>query len=190
MKKKVNKKFSRVLAIFMTVFMLIGMIPQAAFADTAEAAAPVSEPVTYNMEDGNGTVYVSVSYDGQFVQGTIGAVAYKAVDLAELEAIDLSTYGLSDYYYDGDGDGAYDITALHLYIYVHEQILGLDWNDVRVSGSAGSIFFEAGLFGFVDCNLQYYLNGAYPEASPGWGATADIMPLSSGDFYDIAGFTS
>ena len=139
---------------------------------------------------GAGTVYMSISYDGAYIDGTNGPVAYVPVSLEELAGIDLDTYGLSDYKYDGDGDGDNDITALHLYIYTHEQILGLDWSEVRVSGGSGSIFFEGGLFGFTDCNLSYYMNGEYPELSPGWGATADNLVLESGDFFDIAAYTS
>ena len=139
----------------------------------------------------DGHVYMSISFDGQFIEDkNSNPVAYVPVALEELAAIDLESYGLADYYYDGDGDGEYDITALHLYIYTHEEILGLNWDDVRVSGGAGSIFFEGGLFGFEDCNLNYYLNGAYPELSPGWGATADYLSLEVGDFYDVAAYTS
>ncbi len=136
-------------------------------------------------------VFISISFDGQYIDGANGdKVAFVKVPVSELEAIDLGEYGLDEYYFDGDGDGVYDITALHLYIYTHETLLGLDWNDVIVSGGPGSIFFEEGLFGFVDCNLNYYYNGTYPEVYEGWGATADNLCLYPGDFYDIAGYTS
>lgn len=165
-----NKKF---LSILLALAMIFTSIP---FTTTAAQ---------------NDSVYISISYDGQFVDDQNGnAIAYVAVPIDTLSKIDLDAYGLGDFYYDGDGDGKYDITALQLYIYTHEQLFGLEWNDVIVSGSPGSIFFEAGLFGFSDCNLNYYLNGVYPELAPGWGATADNLSLEAGDFYDIAGYTS
>ena len=162
----------RILSVLLAIVMVFTMIPTITKADESE------------------NVYISVSFDGQFVDDKNGdAIAYVAVPMTDLESIDLDTYGLSDFYYDGDGDGSYDVTALHLYIYTHEEIFGLDWSDVVVTGSPGSIFFQEGLFGFADCNLNYYLNGVYPELSPGWGATADNLSLSAGDFYDIAAYT-
>ncbi len=135
-------------------------------------------------------VYISLSFDGEYLlDKNEEAVAYSAVSLDELAGIDLSDYGLSDYVYDADGDGNNEITALHLYIYTHEEICGGDWSEVNVSGSPGSIFFESGLFGYSDCNLRYDYNGAYPEID-GWGLTADRIVLSKGDFLDIASYTS
>lgn len=146
-------------------------------------------PFTATAAESN-NVYISISYDGQFINGKEGnAVAYSAVSLDDLAAIDLDTYGLGDYKYDKNGDGTPDTTALHLYIYTQENIIGNDWSDVNVTGSAGSIFFESGLFGFEDCNLNYFYNGIYPEVD-GWGVTADQIVLSEGDFFDIAGYTS
>ncbi len=135
-------------------------------------------------------VYISISFDGQYISDqNDGPVAYVPVPLSALADIDLADYGLEGYRHDGNGDGNYDIVALHLYIYTHETILGKDWGDVRVSGGVGSIFFEEGLFGFEDCNLNYYHNGEYP-AVDGWGVTADQLTLSGGDFLDIAAYTS
>ncbi len=136
-------------------------------------------------------VYFSISYDGQFIEGQDGKkISYSPISVSALSNINLADYGLEEFFYDGDGDNKYDITLLHLYIYIHEQILGLDWNDIMVSGGSGSIFFESGLFGFEDCNLNYYYNGSYPELYPGWGTTADCLSLSNGDFCDIAGYSS
>lgn len=131
-----------------------------------------------------GTVYLSISYDGEYVDGADGApVAYVPVSLSDLQEIDLADYGLTEYDYNGQ------LTALHLYIYAHENIMGENWDDVTVQGGAGSIFFAGGLFGFADCNLQYYCNGEYPEVD-GWGVTADQLVLEDGNFYDIAAYTS
>ena len=169
----------RIVSLLLSLMMVLTLLPSTMFVAGEQG------------EENGEYVYISISYDGQFVDDQNGTpVVYQAVAMESLEAIDLDTYGLSDYYYDGDGDGVYDITALHLYIYTHEVIMGLDWLDVRASGDPGSIYFEAGLFGFSDSNLNYYYNGAYPELSPGWGATADNLVLKNGDFCDIAGYSS
>ena len=139
---------------------------------------------------GDDQVYISISFDGQFISDKNNdPVTCVPVALSQLKNIDLTEYGLADYQYDRDGDGEFEITALHLYIHTQQAVLGEDWSDVTVSGGAGSIFFEGGLFGFEDCNLNYYLNGEYP-AVDGWGVTADQLVLSGGDFLDIAGYTS
>jgi len=139
---------------------------------------------------GDNQVYISISFDGQFIADrNNNPVAHIPVPLSDLKNIDLTEYGLADYQYDNDGDGEHEITALHLYIYTQETILGDSWSNVTVSGGAGSIFFESGLFGIGDCNLNYYLNGEYP-AVDGWGVTADQLVLTAGDFLDIAGYTS
>lgn len=173
MKTKSKNITRKLLCLLLTILMVIGAIPFTVFATDKDS------------------VYISISFDGEFVYDkNEKPIAYAEVPMSALENISLDEYGLSDFYYDGDGDGKYDVTALHLYIYTHEKIFGLDWSDVIVSGSPSSIFFQEGLFGFPDCNLNYYLNGVYPELSPGWGATADILSLKAGDFYDIAGYTS
>ena len=139
---------------------------------------------------GDDSAYISISFDGQFISDKDGdPVARVPVALSQLKSIDLAEYGLADYQYDKDGDGEYEITALHLYIHAQETVLGGDWSGVTVSGGPGSIFFEGGLFGFEDCNLNYYLNGEYP-AVDGWGVTADQLVLNGGDFLDVAGYTS
>ncbi len=158
----------RILSLMLVLAMVIGMIPFAASAT------------------GTGTVYISISDDEKFITAPDGTpMGFFSVTLEELASVDLDAYELGEYAYDADGDGAPDIAALHLYIYIHEVILGLDWSDVYVSGSAGSIYFAGGLFGFSDENLRYDLNGAYP-AVDGWGLTADQIVLSDGDFLNVA----
>ena len=162
----------RILSLLLAIVMVFTMIPLTAFATEAEY------------------VYISASHEGEFITDSNGkAIAYRAVSLDELATIDLDTYGLGDYVYDKDGDGSYEITALHLYIYTHEVICGLDWNEVIVTGGAGSIYFAGGLFGFEDENLRYNYNGAYPADENGWGFTADQIVLSEGDYFDVAHYT-
>ena len=171
----------RIVTLLLTLVLVIGLLPLAAFA-----------------EEPNDVVYISVSYDGQFKTAADGSnLAYVPVELEKLKEIDLDTYNMGDYKYDVDGDGNYEITALHLYIYVQETIMGLKWADVRASGAAGSIYFETGLFGFPDANLNYYYNGVFPvdeKMSAEWGytvgATADHIVLKNGDCLDVAGFSN
>ncbi len=162
----------KIISIFIILAMILTAIPLTISA---------SEP---------DTVYISISDDSQFVTDSNGnQMAFYPVTLDELAEVDLNAYGYGDYVYDADGDSVPELTALHLYIYVHETVLGLDWSDVNVSGSAGSIYFAGGLFGFSDENLRYDLNGAYP-AVDGWGLTADRIVLNDGDFLNIAHYTS
>ena len=172
---KTSKKYriNKLLSLLLVLIMVVNLLPITAFATNEDC------------------VYISVSHDGKFVTDKNNTfVTYVKIPISKIETINLDDYGLSEYHYDGNNDGKNDITALHLYIYTHEKIFGLDWNDVTIEGGAGSIYLKAGLFGFEDENLTYYRNGAYPEIMPGWGATADQLTLSNGDFYDIAHYTS
>ena len=162
----------RILSILLAMIMVFTMIPSVTKADESE------------------NVYISVSYDDKYKEDKNGKpIAYVPVSFETIASIDLEEYGLSEYLYDEDGDGTYEITALQLIIYAHEKLYGGDWNDVTFTGSPGSSYFAGGLFG-QDENLNYYLNGQYPLASAGWGATSDQIVLEAGDFIDLAGFTS
>ena len=163
---------TKIVSLLLVLTLILAMIPLA-----ASAATP-------------GTVYISISDDAQFITAPDGTpIAFYPVKLETLESIDLAAYGLEHFVCDTNHDGKEDLTALHLYIYVHEKILGMDWADVTVSGSAGSIYFSSNMFGFSDENLRYDLNGAYP-AIDGWGVTADQLVLSEGDFLNVAHYTS
>lgn len=162
----------KILCMILTVVMVLGLLPATVFATEPEQ------------------VYISVSYDGQYIADQNGdAIVYIPVPMAEVAAIDLDTYGLSEYWYDEDGDGTYETTALQLVIYTHENIYGGDFSEVIFTGGAGSSYFQGGIFGF-DENLNYYLNGEYPLAGEGWGATSDQIVLEAGDYLDIASFSS
>ena len=162
----------KILSLTLAALLVLGLLPATAFATGAN------------------NVYISVSYDGKYINDKNGnAIAYIPVSFDELSSIDLDAYGLSDYKYDEDGDGTYDITALHMVIYAHEKIYGGDFGDVTFTGGPGSSYFQGGIFGF-DENLNYYLNGEYPLAGEGWGATSDQIVLEGGDFLDVASFSS
>ncbi len=162
----------RILSVILSIAMLLTATPLMSVASESEY------------------VYMSVSYDDKYTDDKNGnPIAYIPVSLETLQSVDLNEYNLSEYLYDEDGDGNYDITALQLIIYAHEELYGGDWSEVTFTGSPGSSYFAGGLFG-RDENLNYYLNGQYPLASGGWGATSDQIVLEAGDFIDLAGFTS
>lgn len=162
----------KILSILLVAVMLFTTLPFSAVATNSEH------------------VYISVSYDDKYADDKNGnPIAYIPVSFDTLRSVDLNEYGLSEYLYDEDGDGTYDITALQLIIYAHEELYGGNWSEVTFTGSPGSTYFAGGLFG-RDENLNYYLNGQYPLASAGWGATSDQIVLEAGDFVDLAGFTS
>ena len=161
----------RVLSLLMAITMLLSLLPAAAFADSQY-------------------VYISVSYDDTYVNDKDGGyIAHVPVSFETLAAVDLNEYGLGEYLYDADGDGTYEITALQLIIYAHENLYGGDFSEVTFTGSPGSSYFAGGLFG-RDENLNYYLNGQYPLSGAGWGATSDQIVLKAGDFVSLGGFTS
>ncbi len=165
------KTMKKIISLLLAVVLVFGMMP-AAMANTGSQ------------------VYISVSYDGQYVNSALGtAIAYIPVSLDAVAGIDLDSYGLGEYWYDEDGDGVYEVTALQMVIYAHENIYGGDWSDVTFTGAPGSSYFQGGIFGF-DENLNYYLNGEYPLAGEGWGATSDQIVLEAGDYLDIASFSS
>ena len=171
---KITKK---ILSMILAVVMVLSLLPTIAIATDLEALL-------------EGEVYISISDDAEFIVAPDGTpMGFVAVPLEKLLFIDLAEYGLEDYIYDADGDDIPEITSLHLYIYVHEVLLGLDWFDVYITGGPGSIYLAGGLFGFSDENLRYDLNGAYP-AVDGWGLTADQIVLSDGDFINVAHYTS
>ena len=166
----------KILSMILALVMVLGLLP-ATFA--ASVSATEAE-----------YVYICVSFDGKYIQDKNNAyMAYIPVSFDALKAIDLNTYGLSDYLYDEDGDGNHEITALQLVIYAHEKLYGGSWSDVTFTGAPGSSYFQGGIFGF-DENLNYYLNGQYPLAGAGWGATSDQIVLKPGDFIDLASFSS
>ena len=161
----------KAVSLILALVMVLGLLPAAAFASESN-------------------VYISVSYDGQYIDDKNGdPIAYIPVSFENLSSIDLDEYGLSAYKYDEDGDGTYDITALHMVIYAHEKIYGGDFGDVEFTGGPGSSYFQGGIFGF-DENLNYFLNGEYPLAGEGWGATSDQIVLEPGDFIDVGSFSS
>ena len=157
--------------MLLVLIMVIGMIPLAVSAEAPE------------------TVYISVSFDGNYLTAGTGTskgkpMTYLPVTMKQLKTVKLSTYGLADYAYDADNDGTDEITVLHLFVYAHEKILGTKWkNNVTVSGEAGNMTIQSGLFGFT-ANMAYNLNGTVNATS------IDRIVLQSGDFMDIAGYTS
>ena len=162
----------RLLSLLLTFILVFTMIPMTVSATESE------------------NVYISVSYDDKFTNDKNGnPITYIPVSFDTLSTINLSDYGLEDYRYDEDGDGTYEITALQLIIYAHEALYGGDFSEVTFTGSPGSSYFAGGLFG-RDENLNYYLNGQYPLAGAGWGATSDQIVLEPGDVISLAGFTS
>ena len=162
----------KLLSLILALVMVLSLVPTTVFATEEDV------------------VHISVSYDGQYINDKNGnAIAYIPVSFDKLAAIDLDEYGLSEYKYDENGDGTYETTALQLIIYAHEALYGGDFSEVTFTGSPGSSYFQGGIFGF-DENLNYFLNGEYPLAGEGWGATSDQIVLEAGDFIDICSFSS
>lgn len=150
----------------------------------------------YEYEEVNGTAYISISKDDRYVvsdgvdAGTI--MAYVPVNLAELRNIKLEDYDLQEYYHDEDKNGKYDITVLHLYLYVLNKYYHGTARELQIEGSPHSMYMKYGFWGH-DENLLYYVNGDYPmdpTLGPNMGATADVIALNDGDFIDVTMYES
>ena len=169
----------RILAVLLCCAMLLGILP--IFAQASDVPAG----------DSLGTVYLSISDDAKYVEGNDDAgtiMAYVPISLDEVAKIKLEDYNLSKYIV-LDKEGNETVTLLHVFLYALKNYYGsTDGKALTTSGGPGSMFMTA--FWGHDCNLTYYVNAEYPEASPGWGATADIITLKSGDFIDISMYTS
>ena len=169
----------RILAVLLCCAMLLGVLP--IFAQASDVPA----------SDSLGTVYLSISDDAKYVEGNDDAgtiMAYVPISLDEVAKIKLEDYNLSKYIV-LDKEGEETVTVLHLFLYALKNFYGsVDEKAFTATGAPGSLFMTA--FWGHDCNLTYYVNAEYPEARPGWGATADIIPLKSGDFIDLSMYTS
>ena len=169
----------RILAVLLCCAMLLGVLP--IFAQASDVPA----------SDSLGTVYLSISDDAKYVEGNDDAgtiMAYVPISLDEVAKIKLEDYNLSKYIM-LDKEGEETVTVLHLFLYALKNFYGsVDEKAFTATGDPGSQFMTA-IWGH-DCNLTYYVNAEYPEARPGWGATADIIPLKSGDFIDLSMYTS
>ena len=168
----------KILSMILAFVLVLGLLPATAFATEAE-------------ED---VVYLSISFDAGYIDDKNGnPIAYVPVPLDTVAAIDLAEYGLDNMLFDADGDGNYEITALQLLIYAHEELYGGDWSEVNFSAYPGSSYFAGGIFGFTE-NLVYFHNGDFPvdetQSSEYYtvGATSDRIVLKAGDFIDVASF--
>ena len=171
---KITKK---ILSMILVLVMVLGLLPATDFATGAEDV-----------------VYLSISFDSNYIDDKNGnPIAYVPIPMSEIEAIDLTEYGLDNMLYDADGDGDYETTALQLLIYAHEELYGGDWGDVNFDALPGSSYFRGGIFGFTE-NLVYFQNGDFPVDESQQsdymtvGATSDRIVLEAGDFLDVASF--
>lgn len=173
----------KILSVFLAAVMVVLMLPVNAIA----------------TED---VVYFTLSGDALFLKSEITGepMTYVPVKFSELEKINLENYGLGEYLYDKDGDGNYEITALHLLVYAYKTHYDPNFSQngdgdfVLQNGPAHSFFVR---FWGHDCNLNYYLNGEYPideELSAGsttpQGATSDRIVLEPGDTLNMMMFES
>lgn len=198
----------KLLALLLSLFMILSLIPTSAFAEVHRA------PASADGVD----VQFSFSHDENFVvaKNHSGVSSTPmAKERVKLKYFDLANYGLEKFYFHTGSYGKDDevkgtaetakghITLLHLYIYMAEvYYMGIDPDDVgqgalrekigtelfSMNGKAGSMYLTS--FLNFDSNLNYYVNGEFPQASEGWGATADQIELNDGDDVQIGHFTN
>ncbi len=181
---KMKKITSRILTVLAALILSIGMLP--AFTGPAHAS------------DDGGSVYISLSSDGKFVVsdgGTSGVpIGYLEVPLEDVASVDLADWNLEKYAYtpygsEGAQPDAESPTLLKLFLYLLENYYGSAGSGTALTTSGDPHAFFMSTFWGHDCNLLYYVNGAYPLYEKGWGATADGILLEEGDFVDVAMFS-
>ena len=141
------------------------------------------------------TVYVTISNDSDFVQGTDGTVMAHVP--FTIEYFDLAEYGLERYYKLDDSNNVIEHpTLLHLLIRVLERYYAMRTLDregdmyssiVTITGDRNSLWLDR--FWGHDGNLMYFVNHMYPIMYGTNGATADYILLEDGDEIDMAMYT-
>ena len=105
----------RILSLLLAFAMVLSLLPTTASAST-------------------GKVYISVSYDGTYIDGATGnPIAYIPVSFSDISSIDLDSYGLGEYMYDENGDSYSFVTAAKILIERMRMFfsqLKLDVNDI------------------------------------------------------------
>ncbi len=186
------KKF---VCVILAALLCFGGFSETAFAHITKMDVDERLDEIQYIDDENisGTVYISLSKDGKFVNGVGNKImAYVPVKLSDLaKEVDLKIYGYENFIFDivnhdESKEGKQAISLLHLLIYVSE-VYGSGW-DVEITGGAGSTYLKYGFWGH-DENLMYYVNGMFPLKEPLVGATSDQILLVDGDFVDLAMYT-
>ena len=78
-------RIKRILSMMIAMVMVLNLLPAMVFAT------------------GTDQVYISVSYDGKYIDDKNGVpLVYVPVSFEELATIDLDAYGLGEYLYDED----------------------------------------------------------------------------------------
>lgn len=188
------KKISCVILSFILIICSFVTVQAAVTPADLNGDASVTNRLQFvDDENVSGTVYLSLSINGEYAQSDITGeyIARLPIKLSDVaENIQLENYGYRDLVFDlsdfdktGTFSGREPITLLHVFIYFLENYHPDGWN-VELTGSAGSTYMQSGFWG-RDENLTYYVNGAYPLESNGFGATSDHIALTDGDFIDI-----
>lgn len=161
------------------------------------AVAGIGNAGIARAQEDLGTVYVSVSLDDSYIvssgedSGT--AMAYVPIPLDQVEAIyNLATWNDGRYAEyikrDESGQPVDSVTLLQVFLYMLDRYYSGKTNELNITGAPTSLYFQSGFFGFGE-NLNYYVNGEYPLMNEGWGATADWIEMSDGDFVDVGMYT-
>lgn len=202
------KKLRKILILCVAVVMVFGTctsVCQAAtcaqqgfpngFYDEKGYHSSISdEDVPDYSKFGHGTVYISISDDGEYVDSpeTGEKMAMIPVNLEEVaQEIRLSDFSFENYnHYRHDDKDCNDedkaITSLfHVFIYVMEHYYGEgSAMKMDITGGPDSLYMKNQFWGH-DENLTYYVNGKYPLYYEGWGSTSDGIFLEDGDFIDV-----
>lgn len=202
------RKAGKALIICLTIILMMGICPSVSWGATCAQQGFTNgfydengyhEEISENNKPdydrlGHGTVYISISKDGEYVDSpeTGEKMTMVPVNMEEVaREIQLSEFGYEEYnhYRHDDGDNNDETRAItslfHVYLYVMEHYYGgKSANEIEITGGTDSLYMKNGFWGH-DENLTYYVNGKYPLYYDGWGATADGIFPEDGDFIDI-----
>ncbi len=156
----------------------------------------LSLPCISKYNSVSGTAYVSVSKDGKFIasDGTIAGtnMDYVAVNLADVSKVDLDDYGMSDYKYDADDNGTYEVTALQLMLYVLDNYYSgkaADGFAVDSQWSSPGSMWITKFWDMTSPYLTYSVDGQTPLDASNNMLTADRVVLEKNNDISINLYT-
>ncbi len=170
----------RIMSVFLSIVMLVGLAPSQAFANNTSGT------------NSDATVYLSIAYDGKYVDDLAdgGYMVNIPISLSDVANCDLSDYGLENYYYTSKegGEQQKDVPNLmQLLAYAGNKYC--QSSTIEVSGNPHS----AQIVDYLDTmkSVAYRVNGDVVldySSDTTAAASPDAIALANGDSIEILGF--
>ncbi len=170
----------RIMSVFLSIVMLVGLAPSQAFANNTSGT------------NSDATVYLSIAYGGKYVDDLAdgGYMVNIPISLSDVANCDLSDYGLENYYYTSKegGEQQKDVPNLmQLLAYAGNKYC--QSSTMEVSGNPHS----AQIVDYLDTmkSVAYRVNGDVVldySSDTTVAASPDAIALADGDSIEILGF--